>query len=122
MTKNNAVEGDELGRGMKIFMNEGNGKLCLTIMEPESDEVREFFEELGLQGGGYTWQGIVSALVDGKLPDLADELEVDAEADNMWVYALERGHLERVAALVRSVASSPAMIRRIVEDEENEIE
>jgi hypothetical protein len=111
----------DLGKGMQI-LDPHEGRFCLTIMEPESEAVYELFQELGLQGGGYTWEGIVNVLVQRDMTDTADELDIGAEADNMYVYARDRSLLESVAALVSKVARDVKAVRTIVTDEDNEIE
>jgi len=48
------------------------------------------FDARGLQGGGYTWEGIVRALVESHLPGALPQLDISAEADNMHAYANSR--------------------------------
>jgi Immunity protein 51 len=78
------------------------GDYCLTIMDAD-DRTQDLFDERGLQGGGYTWQSIVEALIRMNAPELLSRLRIfDAEADNMYAYCDDREVLERIAAIVRS--------------------
>lgn len=111
----------EKHRGIKI-LPQHQGRYCLTIMEPESNAVKALFEDLGLQGGGYTWEGIVSALLRERLPDRAGDISIGAEADNMYVHSADRALLETIAELVAEVASDPQKIEKLVETDDDDIE
>lgn len=116
-----AGDSKALGKGMQI-LDPYEGRFCLTIIEPESDAVRAVFEQHGLQGSGYTWEGIVKALVSTHLPDSLDDLDIGAEGDNMYVYSADRALLETIAKHVGEVAGDPKAVKRIVADADNEIE
>ena len=76
------------------------------------DRTEALFDERRLQGGGYTWQGIVTALIQLHAPELLGQLRVlDAEADNMYAYCSDRAVLERVASLVRSAIADQKVAR-----------
>ncbi len=66
------------------------------------DRTDALFEARNLQGGGYTWEGIVTSLVQMKMPEALPKLDIGAEADNMYIYCRDRKLLEQVAELVRA--------------------
>jgi hypothetical protein len=96
-----------------IFENH-DGRFCLTITDTD-DRTYALFEERELQGGGYTWEGIVEALVRMRMPDELPRLSIGAEADNMHIYCDERAPLERVAALVREAVTDHALLIAAIE-------
>ena len=71
-----------------IFQDD-QGQFCLTVMDAY-ERTYALFEELELQGGGYTWEGIVTALVEMNMPEALPSLQIGAEADNMHVYCRDR--------------------------------
>lgn len=90
------------------------GRWCLVVSNSDN-ATYALFDELELQGGGYTWEGIAHALVDWKAPELTSSLEINAEGDEMYVYADERAPLERLEALLRMVAGDHEMLRSVIE-------
>jgi hypothetical protein len=72
-----------------------DGRFCLMVMEPGAPEdwYLEEFDARGLQGGGYTWEGLLGWLISARLPELVEAVIVDAEADNAWIDAADRGAL-----------------------------
>ena len=89
-----------------------DGRLCLTIM-PDEDEAAKF-EEIGLQGGGYTLEGLYEAIIRQKEPVLLSSLEIGAEADNMYVYSRKKEDLEKSLALLSSLISNRSLLEEIV--------
>ena len=81
------------------------------------------FEEHGLQGGGYTWLGIVSALCQRAIPDvLCSVFYMDAEADNMYLIAQNDGVLDAVEQCVRPVFENAAVLAALVTELDEQIE
>jgi hypothetical protein len=94
--------------GIDIFDNE-DGRFCLTIMDAD-ERTYALFDERRLQGGGYTWAGIVHSLVETRMPNALPELAIGAEADNMYIHCRDRQLLERVAALVREAIADQRLL------------
>jgi hypothetical protein len=82
---------------INIFQDDEVG-YCLTVTDTD-DRTYALFEEMELQGGGYTWEGIVTALAEMRMPEAVLKLRIGAEADNMYVYCPDRAVLERLAQL-----------------------
>ena len=90
------------------------GKWCLVLCNSD-DATYALFDELELQGGGYTWAGIAHALVDWKAPELNSSLDINAEGDEMYVYASEGAPLERLEGLLRMAAGDHELLRAVIE-------
>jgi hypothetical protein len=86
-----------------IFDNE-DGRFCLTVMGAD-ERTYALFDERDLQGGGYTWEGIVRALAEMLMVDAISKLDIGAEADNAYIYCGDRQILEEIAALVRTAVT-----------------
>ncbi len=65
----------------------------------------ELFDARGLQGGGYTWLPIARALVALHAPELAEQLDFNAEGDDFYVYAASREPLAVLEQLIRDAAT-----------------
>jgi hypothetical protein len=98
---------------LTIFQDE-DSKFCLTVMDAD-DQTNALFEELELQGGGYTWEGIVTALAEMKMQESLPTLQIGAEADNMYVYCGDRGVLERLAQLIRDACADHKLLKAAIE-------
>lgn len=70
-------------------------------------ELMPVIEAAGLEGNGYTWEGVARLLVARHLPDLADQLEHDSESGMFAVYSSNRKVLESLGALMRDLYRSP---------------
>jgi hypothetical protein len=105
---------------INIFQDD-DGKFCLTIMDAD-DKTAALFEKRELQGGGYTWEGIVTALVQMKMPEALPLLDLGAEADNMYAYCRDRGVLERVAELVRAACADHKLLKAAIKHAGEDLE
>ncbi|MDP7019954.1 MAG: Imm51 family immunity protein [Pirellulaceae bacterium] len=103
--------------GLNIIQYE-DGRFGLTIQEPGSPEEAywDLFEEQELQGGGYTWEGIVHALVEMRLGDVKTAIEVGAEADNAYVNSADRNVLERIAQLLEAAIAYTDLLLEAIEN------
>src|SRR5262245_28212 len=97
---------------INIFQDE-QGRFCLTVMDAD-DRTYALFEKLELQGGGYTWEGIVTALAEMKMPEALPALQLGAEADNMHVYCPDRKVLERLAQLIRDACANHKLLKAAI--------
>lgn len=75
------------------FIEHDDGSYSLTFTD--FDKTEETFEEMDQEGGGYSWHGVVDALVRMKAPELQEKLEYDPEG-SMFV-ALSRDRQEAIA-------------------------
>jgi hypothetical protein len=73
-------------------------------------------EECGHEPNGYFWEGVARYLVQTEAPALADRISYDPEASMFCARAESRDALEALAALMRSVTTDAARVRRLVTD------
>ena len=99
---------------VSLSFYESSGRWCMDVIDA-SESTYAQFDARGLQGGGYTWEGIVRALVESHLPGALPHLDIGAEADNMHAYATSRELLEQVAELVRRVDRDPTLLVAAIE-------
>lgn len=102
--------------GLQIIQYE-DGRFGLTVMEPGAADASywEVFEDHELQGGGYTWQGLIESLVKMRMPDSIASLEIAAEADNAYVNSSDRGMLEQLAALIEAAIEDDELLLQAIE-------
>lgn len=104
---------------LEIF--ESDGRFCLRAVI-EEDLPDELFAECDLQGGGYTWAGVLQSLLSIHAPALVDSVEVGAEADNFFAYAEKRQPLETAASLLRTATKDRAMLSAAIDHAGADIE
>jgi hypothetical protein len=104
-------------QGLKIIKYD-EGRFGLTIMEPGGTDAAywDIFEEHDLDGGGYTWQGLVASLVQLQLPEASSKIKIGAEADNAYVDSMDKEVLESIAALIESCISDPQLLGQAIEN------
>ena len=91
-----------------------DGRYCLDLAD-DDERTEALFEAHELQGGGFTWEGIVRSLIEMRMPRSLSQLSFGAEADNMYVYAANRALLEEVAALVQSAIDDQELMIAAIE-------
>jgi hypothetical protein len=74
------------------------------------------FEEMGYEGGGYGWHGVVDALVRRKLPRIARDLEYDPEGSLFAALSDDPNALNEVAVLIQNAMADPALLRQALEN------
>ena len=70
-------------------------------------ELLAFFESKGLQGGGYTWEGLAKAGLELTNSELADSIEFDAEGGALFATSSSRRALEELDSIVMRLATDP---------------
>ena len=87
-----------------------------SLMFTDFDATTATFEELGREGGGYGWHGVVEALVRLKAPHLARRLTYDPEASMFVALSKDRHALETVAGLIRSAIADSRVLNEAIEN------
>jgi hypothetical protein len=87
-----------------------------AYIEVGSDETYEWFQEQGFEGNGYTILALVDALCKLELKDDSGKYEMEAEADNTWVYGREKAPIDRLLAKFLEATKDEAGIRRLIEN------
>lgn len=72
------------------------------------------FEELGQEGGGYGWHGVVDALVRMRAPKLRKKLSYDPEASMFTVSSTDAAAIRQVCDLIRAALADPALLREAI--------
>jgi hypothetical protein len=102
----------------KLIENEdGTYSLLLT----DFDRTAQTFEEMGQDGGGYGWHGVVDALVRMKAPKLKRKVRYDPEASMFVALSKDREALKQVAELIRSAIHEPALLKEAIEKADPEL-
>ena len=104
----------------KIFDNE-DGRHCLTVMDGSSQTI-DTFEELELQGGGYTWEGVLHGLVSLRLSESSSAFDIGAESDNAYVYSKDEAALRSLQEHVMSADSDTTLLRAAIDAAGEDIE
>ena len=86
-----------------------------AYIEMGSDETYEWFRALGFEGNGYTILALVDSLCRLELGDDAARVQMEAEADNAWVYGPEKAPIDRLLVTFEQATQDEAGVRRLVE-------
>jgi hypothetical protein len=102
---------EPLERGILLtFETDGQVQYSYSYYDvQESDSSSEALQAQGLQGGGYSWAGIVFGLVALRAPGILEEIDLDPEADGLAVRSANRSVLITVAELVATAKRSQAL-------------
>jgi hypothetical protein len=84
-----------------VLVTHGDGVFSLTFSDFPSEEA--FFEEHGLEGGGYTWHGLVDHLLKEEAPSARKALEFDPESSMFAVRSKDLAALSEVAKALRKL-------------------
>ena len=95
------------------LVDHGEGRFSLCFDDFRMPALA-LFEERGLQGGGYTWEAVVSSLVKLRRPDLEPDLTYDSES-GMFVALGARESLRVVAKLIQQAIASDSMLQQAVD-------
>lgn len=74
-----------------------------SLLYSEFPDFRDVFEPRGLQGGGYTWHGMVVHLLEEHAPDALDALDFDPEASMFSAVSDSLPALAKVADMLRKL-------------------
>ena len=92
-----------------------NGRFMYQYYDVEEpDSHYKFLEEQGLQGGGYSWEGIIYGLLKLHSPATLAEIEFDAEGDGIAIWSNQRDGLELIARLVAEAKSDSALLSKAI--------
>jgi immunity protein 51 of polymorphic toxin system len=81
----------------------------------ERDSSYKALQAQQLQGGGYSWAGIIHGLVSLRAPEIGDVIELDPEADGLVVRSTHRAALVTVAQLVAAAKRDSALLQAAIE-------
>ena len=93
-----------------------------AYIEVGNDETCEWFREQGLEGNGYTILALLGSLCELELKDDAGKYQMEAEADNAWVYGREKAPIDRLLASFNQAIADEAGVRRLIENASDDLE
>lgn len=76
----------------KLVEIDGKYSLLLTEFGPAD----EAFAAVGIEGGGYAWEGIAKHVIETAVPELAERCGLDPEASMFCAYGEDRAALEQL--------------------------
>ena len=100
-----------------VESGDGTFSLCFEDFDATADT----FEEMGQEGGGYGWHGVVDALVRMKAPKLRRKLRYDPEASMFVALSKDWEALKQVAELIRGAIDDPALLKEAIENADPEL-
>lgn len=100
---------DQLAPFKLVETSSGNFSLLLTEFSPAS----EVFEEHGLEGGGYSWEGIARHLA--AQGGLDQRLGFDPESSMFCAYGTDREALEQLGAQLAPLFHDAARLAEIID-------
>ena len=94
-------------QGMERWQIAGldNGQFSYHYANYDAD-LLEFFESLGLQGGGDTWAALARAgLALAQPPYIAAAIEFDPDAQELFAYSDSRAEIEALEEVIQRIAA-----------------
>jgi hypothetical protein len=101
----------------QLVEHDGSCSLLFTDCLPTEG----LFEEMGQEGGGYGWHGVVDALVRMKAPHLKCLLDYDPEGSLFVALSEDREALGEVAGLIRASIAEPELLRESIRHADPEL-
>src|SRR4051812_22465691 len=92
-----------------VETSEGNHSLLLSEFEPAT----AVFEKHGLQGGGYSWEGVARHLLEAG--DLGERVGLDPEGSMFCAYGTDREALVSLGESLAAAFHDPARLEAIIE-------
>ena len=86
-----------------------DGKYGLLV-ESDDPATSEFFEQRGLEGNGYTWNGVVESIARLEMAGECQKLDWSPEADSILILCSESEPLERLEQHIADYAGDDSKI------------
>ena len=94
-----------------MFHDHKDGKFSITFSE--FDDFIEFIEERGGQGGGYSWESMVKAVLMLRQIDLP-EVDFDPEGDMFCAISSDRHSLTKIAAIIKELSADRLLMESAI--------
>ena len=117
MSFNFMIQRAEYKPGELFDDNNGFG----AYFEVGDDPTYEWLQEKGFDGNGYTVLGLIDSMCRLDLTTDAGKYEMEAEADNAWVYGQDKDAIERLIAKFEECTANADGINRLIENGDEEI-
>ena len=112
---------DDWGPCRHIDYGEAMGDPRYGIMFDEFGQTQEVLEAKGLMGGGYTWHGIVEAMIRTKHPEFAADISYDPEGSMFCARSSNLVALRCVAASIREALTDPIVLEEAIRNADKSI-
>lgn len=76
----------------------------------ESDSHSDYLQNMGFQGGGYRWEGIVYGAVKLSEPNILNTIRFDPEAEGLAIWSTDKRSLEKIGRLITVVKSDSEIL------------
>jgi len=86
--------------------------LLLTEFEPAS----EVFDAAGIEGGGYSWEGVARYVLEVVAPDLKPRVGLDPEASMFCAYGEDRAALEQLGGQLSRLFNDKTALAAVIEE------
>ncbi len=103
--------------GLKIVRENGSNDSHWALVFTDFARTATIFEEsreYGLDQGGYSWYGVVDALIHLKVPELTDKLDFDPQESRLVVRSCEHAALKQVAELMTEAVNDPSLLKAVI--------
>jgi hypothetical protein len=86
-----------------------------AYVEVGNDETFEWFQDHGLEGNGYTILALLHSLGNLEFKDEINSIEMEAEADNAWVYSRQKPLTDEFLSKFEEIAKTEKGIKKLIE-------
>lgn len=91
------------------------------VMFDDFKGTQEALEAKGLMGGGYTWHGIVEAMIRMKYPEFAEQIGYDPESSMFCARSSNLAALRCVAVCIREAVTDASMLEEAIRNADDSI-
>lgn len=92
-----------------------------AYIEVGNDETYEWFQKEGLEGNGYTILALLHSLANLEFKEKSKEIEMEAEADNAWVYSRQKAFIAEFLHKFDEIAKTEAGIKKLIKHASNDL-
>jgi hypothetical protein len=85
-----------------------------SIYFSEFDDFIDYLEEKGGQGGGYSWETMVNAVLELRNINISD-VEMDPEGDTFVAFGTNEESLKSIAGIIKELVENRSLMSQAVE-------
>lgn len=106
-----AIEGGEQLKPFILVEQDNGGMSVILNAGSYKAELFQIREDEGFEGSGYDWASLATVFLEEKMPELADSIHFDPEADMFCAYSSNREAVQSFAAGFKAACEDDALIR-----------
>lgn len=89
--------------------------VCYGVYIEVGDEATaEWFQDQDLEGNGYTVLALIDSLCRAELKEDRKKYQMEAEADNAWVYGRDKEAMDRFVQKFKAVTKTEAGVQQLI--------